>query len=148
MDGSILVKSSPDARFAAYVNRGDALPGTPFVVGVLDASTLQVRLIPGSTIGYPSEGIPSDHLAWSGDGTRVAWADVQLPTARIQSAKADATDFRVDAMLSALRVSFATDLTKMTYLAIANEPQLWVANRDGGGAALLGPSTGDVAWRP
>jgi hypothetical protein len=148
MDGSILVKRSPDARFAAFVNRGDAPPGTPFVVGVLDASTLQAKLIPSSSIGYPSEGIPSDHLAWTADSTRLAWADVQLPTARVQSAKADATDFRVDATLPALRVSFASDLSKLTYLALTSEPQLWVANRDGSGATPLGPSIGEVAWRP
>lgn len=137
---------SPDGSKALFFD--ERAPDGGCVMAIMDFATLHVTPLQGAAIGYPSEGIPSPHVAFSADGSQIYWADVPspppepgaTPSATIYRAQSDGSGLTEIATLPGLLVWFSPDLTKVAYIETAAVVTLWVADIDGSNAILIGPA--------
>lgn len=137
---------SPDGGRAAFLSGRPPRPEGGATISVLDFATLSVSPIQGSAIGFPGEGIPSNHMAFSPDGLQIFWADVTSGT--VYRARSDGTRLTKVATLPSFHIRFSPDLTKVAYVVPGSPGGLWTANIDGGDAIQIGPSRSGFAWRP
>ena len=106
---------------------------------MLDLATRKVTPVEGAVIGYPSEGIPPDHIAFSPDGAYLYWIDVvatsdQDVSGTIYRARSDGSELTQLATVKATLFAFSPDRTMVLY---SDGSALWVAGVDGGDARSL-----------
>lgn len=141
---------SPDRWAIAFLVRQ---PGARTMISVLDLATRRVSPIEDSAIGFPSEGIPFQHVALSADGTKILFADAgNARTIAIYRANRDGTNLTNLGTIDGHEVAFSPDGTKVAYL-IQGPHQVGVVNVDGGDRHVLRDATSWgghilVAWRP
>ncbi len=142
---------SPDRTKAAFLSGVAQRPVGGATISILDFATLHVTPVQDATIGFPSESIPSRHLAFSGDGSTIYWADVRLPPTDIYRATTDGGEpTKLASLVNTLDVEFSPDRTQIAYIDVTgNPPILWIANIDGSGSNEIGPifNASAFAWR-
>ena len=140
---------APDGAMAVTYTRAEEGAAFPIVVALLDFTTLSLTSIPGSSIGYPSEYIPQEHLAFEPDGTGFAWADVAWTHALFRANPDGSGLTRLSALLP-FRIAFSPDVREFAYgtTGRVGEPRfLHTANLDGSGDVRVGVASA-YAWRP
>ncbi len=142
---------SPAAGAAAVFN--PAARG--YRLAILNLSDLQSTPIARSVIGYPSDFIPQNQVAFSPDGSEVYWADRGSAPETIYKANRDGSGLTKVLELPGWFGGFSPDLTRVLYwihrrLEAGNgwANELWVANIDGSDARLLAEEVSWAAWRP
>ena len=140
---------SRDGQTAAFLVGAAERPEGGMTISVLDLASLKATPIEGAVIGYPSEGIPSDHVAFSVDGAYVYWVDAvassdQSLSSTIYRARSDGSRLTRLAALSATLVTFSPDRTKVLYF---DGSAVWVSGVDGSGARSLVQAAA-VGWPP
>ncbi|MBI4301037.1 MAG: PD40 domain-containing protein [Chloroflexi bacterium] len=144
-DNGIQFWMSLDSQSAVFISGfGEA----GLRLSILDFATLTVTPIVDSTISYPSERIPSSHVAFSPDSSHIYWADAKLPKMAVYRAQSNGTGLTTLATLPSLHMRFSSDFTMIAYVVGGNPPTLWVAKIDGSGAIQIGPLRNTFAWRP
>jgi Tol biopolymer transport system component len=143
---------SADEDTVAFV----ALRARDYRLAMLNLSDLQSTPIAASIIGYGSDFIPQNQLAFSPDGSQVYWADLggSVPPA-IYKANRDGSGLTKLFDLPGWFGGFSPDLRSMLYY-INHRPgggdrwpnELWVSNVDGSDARLLAERVSWAAWRP
>ena len=145
---------SPDGQAAAFLAGPAARPEGGVTISILDLTTRNVTAIEGAVIGYPSEAIPYDHVAFSVDGAHVYWVDVvtksgQDRSGTIYRARPDGSELTQLATVKATLFSFSPDRTMVLY---SDGAALWVAGVDGSDARSLAEVVAmgwpPAAWRP
>lgn len=137
---------SPDGSKAVF------LPFEPGLrLAVVDFETLAVAAIPDSHIGFPSEYIPAEHVAFAADGQTVFWADV-TEQADIYAAALDGTPpVKLGTIEDAVFLQFSPDRTRVVYGAGGDSPGIWTANIDASNAHVIRAANNAAfvfAWRP
>jgi dipeptidyl aminopeptidase/acylaminoacyl peptidase len=145
---------SRDGQAAAFLAGPAEREEGGVTVSILDLATLNVTPIEGAVIGYPSEAIPPDHIAFSADGAHLYWVDVvaksdEEVSGTIYRARSDGSELTQLATVGAVLFAFSPDRTRVLYTV---ESALWVAGVDGGDARSLVENVGGrwppAAWRP
>jgi Tol biopolymer transport system component len=145
---------SPDSRALAFLSGPADRPDGGHTISVLDLTTLTVTPIQGSAIGFGSEWIPDDHLAFSKDGAQIYWADVVQTAATIHGANVDGTGLTTVSTFEGSSFAFSPDLDKMAHSGreYGGLATLWVASIDGSDARVLAEGiprhVPPAAWRP
>jgi len=155
LDNGVQVWLSRGGRAAAFLSGAAQRAEGGATISILDLATRKVTAIEGAVIGYPSEGIPSDHIAFSPDGAYLYWVDVLATSGQeglsgaIHRAKSNGSELTELGVLNATLFSFSPDRTKVLY---SEGSALWVAGVDGNGARSLAEGVGvrwpPAAWRP
>ena len=122
-------------------------------ISIIDLATHKVTPIEGAVVGYPSEAIPGDHIAWSPDGAFVYWIDVvasdQDISGTIYRARSDGSGSTQLAVLSGIVFNLSPDRTKVLYY---DGTGLSVAGVDGSDVRSLVQGAGGrwppAVWRP
>jgi sugar lactone lactonase YvrE len=123
-------------------------------ISILDVATREVTPIEGAVIGYPSERIPSDHIAFSVDGTHLYWIDVvaksdEEVSGTIYRARYDGSELTQLATIKAILFVFSPDRSMVLY---SDSSALWVVGVEGGDARSLVEDTSarwpPASWRP
>ena len=123
-------------------------------ISILDLATGGVTPIGGAVIGYPSEGIPPDHIAFSPDGAYIYWIDVVATSEEdlsgtIYRARSDGPELTQLATIKAILFVFSPDRSMVLY---SDSSALWVVGVEGGDARSLVEDTGarwpPASWRP
>ena len=123
-------------------------------ISMLNLTTGGVTPIEGAVVGYPSEGIPPDHIAFSPDGAYIYWIDVVATSEEdlsgtIFRARSDGSELTQLATIKAVLFAFSPDRSMVLF---TDESALWVAGVDGGDARSLVENVGGrwppAAWRP
>ena len=145
---------SRDGQTAAFLpGKADRTEGGA-TISILNLATRKVVPVEGAVIGYPSEGIPPDHIAFSPDGAYLYWIDVvatsdQDLSGTIYRARSDGSELTQLATVKATLLAFSPDRTMVLY---SDGSALWVAGVDGGAARSLVDGVGShwppAAWRP
>jgi len=128
------------------------------VISILHLATGDATAIEGAVIGYPSEMIPPDHIAFSVDGAYLYWVDVvaksdqnlsQNLSGTIYRARSDGSELTQLGVLSAMLFTFSPDRSMVLYF---DGGALSVAGVDGGDARSLVENVGGrwppATWRP
>lgn len=153
LDNSTQFWLSRDGQTAAFLAGQAERPEGGATISILNLASRQGTPIAGAVIGYPSEGIPSDHIAFSVDGAHLFWVDVvtgeETLSGTVYRVRSDGSGLTQLATVEGVLFTFSPDRTKMVYLA---EDALWVAGVDGSDARSLveGVRGGwpPAAWRP
>jgi Tol biopolymer transport system component len=123
-------------------------------ISILDLATGGATPIEGAVIGYPSEAIPPDHIAFSPDGAYLYWIDVVAASGEnlsgtIYRARADGSELTQLGTISATLFVFSPDRSKVLY---SDSSAVWVASVDGTDVHSLVEDTGarwpPATWRP
>jgi len=123
-------------------------------ISILDLAPGGVTPIEGAVIGYPSEGIPPDHIAFSPDGAYLYWIDVVATSEEnlsgtIYRARSDGSELTQLATIKAILFVFSPDRSMVLY---SDSSALWVVGVEGGDARSLVEDTGarwpPASWRP
>jgi Tol biopolymer transport system component len=123
-------------------------------ISILDLATGGTTPIEGAVIGYPSEAIPPDHIAFSPDGAYLYWIDVVAASGEdlsgtIYRARSDGSELTQLGTISATLFVFSPDRSKVLY---SDASAVWVASVDGTDAHSLVEDTGarwpPATWRP
>lgn len=145
---------SRDGQTAAFLAGPAERAEGGVTISMLDLTTREVTAVEGAVIGYPSEGIPPGHIAFSPDGAYLYWIDVvatsdQDLSGTIYRARSDGSELTQLATVKATLFAFSADRTMVLY---SDGSALWVAGVDGGGARSLVEGVGEhwppAAWRP
>lgn len=112
-------------------------------LAVLDAHSLTVTPILGSSISYPSDHIPHDHVAIVGDS--LYWLDA---TSAWYRASLDASGLRKLGDTEASTGRFSADGAYVALVIPDMEPALILELSDGVGRVDVARSARDFAWRP
>ena len=131
-------------------------------ISIIDLITQSELTIGGSTIGFPSEYIPREHLWFSPDGSQIYYVDVAgipgspapgCPPAchsfTVYSANTNGGEpTRLGTVQGRIHASPAGG--KIAYLDTEDPPHLWVAQLDGTAAVSVAEVdlTGTFAWQP
>jgi Tol biopolymer transport system component len=154
LDNSTQFWLSRDGRTAAFLAGPAERPEGGVKISILDLATGGVTPIEGAVIGYPSESIPGDHIAFSPDGSDLYWVDVvaksdQGPAGTIYRARADGSGLTQLSVLNAILFTFSPDRNRVLY---SNGSVVWTAGTDGSNAQTLiqGVDLGSppAVWRP
>jgi Tol biopolymer transport system component len=140
---------SRDGQTAAFLAGPAERAEGGATISILDLAIGNVTPIAGAAIGYPSEGIPSEHIAFSADGAYLYWIDVvtrsgQDLSGTIYRARSDGSELTQLATIKATLFAFSPDRTMVLY---SDGGALWVAGVDGSGARSLAEGAG-VRWPP
>jgi len=123
-------------------------------ISILNLTTGGVTPIEGAVIGYPSEAIPPDHIAFSPDGAYIYWIDVVATSEEdlsgtIFRARSDGSELTQLATIKAILFVFSPDRSMVLY---SDSSALWVVGVEGGDARSLVEDTGarwpPASWRP
>jgi hypothetical protein len=131
---------SPQGRYAARYRYDEA--AQVIRMEVVELATGEARTIAGSRIGFPSEGIPAEHVKFEGD-RYLWWADVPLPEATIYRAPlgVDAPDAERIATVRAAFPLISPDFARLAYTEISTDTpapaRLFVADINGQNATLV-----------
>ena len=145
---------SRDGQAAAFLAGPAERTEGGATIAILDLATRDVTAIDGAVIGYPSEGIPPEHVTFSADGSYLYWVDVVARSGQELSgttyrARSDGSGVTQLGVLQAILFSFSPDRTMVLYF---DGNALWVAGVDGSGARSLAEGVGvrwpPAAWRP
>jgi Tol biopolymer transport system component len=145
---------SRDGQTAAFLASPAERAEGGFTISILDLATGDVTAIGGAVIGYPSEAIPPDHIAFSPDGAYLYWVDVVGTSEKdlsgtIYRARADGSELTQLGTISATLFVFSPDRSKVLY---SDSSTVWVASVDGTNAHSLVDDTGarwpPATWRP
>jgi Tol biopolymer transport system component len=153
LDNSTQFWLSRDGQAAAFLSGSAQRAEGGAAISILDLATRQATPIEGAAIGYPSEGIPSDHIAFSADGAYLYWVDVVTGeeglSGTIYRAQSDGTGLTQLAVVKGMLFAFSPDRTMVLY---SDGSTLSVAGVDGGNVRSLAEMTGGrwppAAWRP
>jgi len=138
---------SPDSWAIAFLARQPGA-GASTMLSVLDLATRRVSPVEGSAIGFPSEGIPVQHVNWSADGAKIFFVDVRLET-KVWTASRDGTGLTNLGTIGGMGASFSPDGTKVAYTDFKPKlPNVVVANADGSEPNVLADAGWPVAWQP
>jgi len=148
LDNSTQFWLSRDGQAAAFLAGPAGREEGGVVISILDLATSEVTPIEGAVIGYPSEAIPPDHIAFSPDGAYLYWVDVvsgpEAPSGSIYRARSDGSELTQLAVLDAILYAFSPDRTMLLYF---DGSAVWVAGVDGTGARALVEEVA-VGWPP
>jgi Tol biopolymer transport system component len=146
---------SRDGRTAAFLGGPAERTEGGVTISVLDLATGAVTPVEGAVIGYPSEGIPPDHIAFSPDGAYLYWVDVVTTSGQeglsgaVHRAKSDGSELTELGLINAALFAFSPDRTRVLYF---DGSAVGVAGIDGGDVHTLaeGVSVGwpPAVWRP
>jgi len=145
---------SRDGQAAAFLAGPAERAEGGVTISILDLATGGVTPIEGAVIGYPSEGIPPDHIAFSPDGAHLYWIDVvatsdEAVSGTIYRARSDGSELTQLAALKAILFVFSPDRSMVLY---SDSSALWVVGVEGGDARSLVEDTGarwpPASWRP
>ncbi|MSQ27088.1 MAG: hypothetical protein EXR51_02985 [Dehalococcoidia bacterium] len=106
---------APDGAMAVTYTRAAEGAAFPIVVALLDFTTLILTPIPGSSVGYPSEYIPHEHLVFEPSGAGFVWADVGWTNAFVRANRDGSGLSRLSALPS-IRVAFSPDIQKYAFV--------------------------------
>ena len=145
-----LTRDGQKAAFAA--GKAERTEGG-VTISILDLATHTVTPIEGAVVGYPSEAIPGDHIAFSADGAFAYWIDVvasdQDISGAIYRARSDGSQPIQMAVLSGILFNLSPDRTKVLYY---DGSALSVASVDGSDARSLVQGVGGrwppAVWQP
>jgi hypothetical protein len=141
---------SRDGQVAAFLAGPAERAEGGVVISILDLATREVTAIEGAVIGYPSERIPPDHIAFSADRAHLYWVDVVTTSGEegisstIYRARSDGSELTQLATVKAILFTFSPDRTRVLYF---DGSAVWVAGVDGGGARSLVEAVA-VGWPP
>jgi len=145
---------SRDGQAAAFLAGPAERAEGGVTISILDLTIGGATPIEGGVIGYPSERIPPDHIAFSPDGVYLYWADVvtesdQNLSGTIYRARVDGSELTELGVLSATLFTFSPDRTMVLYF---DGSAVWVAGIDGSGAHSLVEAVAlgwpPAVWRP
>ena len=153
LDNSTQFWLSRDGQAAAFLAGPAQRAEGGATISILDLATGKVTAIEGAVIGYPSEGIPSDHIAFSPDGAYLYWVDVvsdqQGLSGTIYRAKSDGSGLTQLGVVEGVLFGFSPDRTMVLF---SDGSTLWVAGVDGSDVRSLVEGVGGrwppAAWRP
>jgi hypothetical protein len=154
LDNSTQFWLSRDGRTAAFLAGPAERPEGGITISILDLATRQVTPVEGAVIGYPSERIPADHIAFSPDGAYLLWVDVvalegQRLAGTIYRSRLDGSELTQLAALNAVLFTFSPDRSRVLYFDGA---AVRTAAIDGANAQTLVESADlgspPAAWRP
>jgi hypothetical protein len=154
LDNSTQFWLSRDGRTAAFLAGPAERPEGGITISILDLATGGVTPVEGAVIGYPSERIPTDHIAFSPDGAYVLWVDVvalegQRLAGTIYRSRLDGSELTQLAALNAVLFTFSPDRSRVLYFDGA---AVRTAGIDGANAQTLVESADlgspPAAWRP
>jgi hypothetical protein len=145
LDNSVPFWILPDMSKAIFTDGG--------TMSILDFSSLKAKPFNGSSIGYPSESIPAEHLAFSSVGRYFYFANV-FPLTTYQAQINDGSVSKIAEVPNGdLSVRFSPNRAKIAF--VSHEPSvLWIGNIDGSDARKIDTMgketgfTGRFAWSP
>ena len=116
-------------------------------LAIFDLETGVEQPIPGSGIGYPSEGIPFWQLAISADGTKFYWADASSSPTLIYRANMDGSGLtRLGTVPSV--IAYVSGASLVAYPAAGKPATIIVEDLEAGIRAEVGEGFASMAWRP
>ena len=119
-------------------------------LAIYDLETGEEQIIERGTIGFPSEYIPEDQVAISGDGASIYWADASNVPAGVFYASRDERQARRLGAVPSLFVDVSTAEFAAYAGEGANPPDIPVVVADlrAGTSLEVGRGTTVMAWRP
>lgn len=158
LDNSTQFWLSPDGRTAAFDAGRAQRPEGGVTIAILDVATRQVTPIEGAVIGFPSERIPSDHIAFSADSAYLFWVDVVTGeeglSGTVYRAGSDGSGLTQLGVVKGVLFVFSPDRAKMLYSvgSVVGVAALWVAGVDERDAHPVGEVMEGhwppAVWRP
>jgi len=148
LDNGVQFWLASDGQAAAFLaGPADRVEGG-VTISILDLTTGGVTPIQGAVIGYPSERIPTDHIAFSPDGAYLYWVDVvtkadQELTGTIYRARPDGSELTQLGALNANLFIFSPDRTRVLYF---DGSALSVGGVEGGAGRLVVEEGADLGW--
>jgi Tol biopolymer transport system component len=146
---------SPDEDTVAFHALGAR--ARDYRLAMLNLSSLQLSPIAGSSIGYGSDFIPQDSLAFSRDGSDIYWVDRTDAPETIYKANRDGSGLVKLLEPPGWFGGFSPDLRSILYY-VYHRPEdanklpngLWASNIDGSDARFLAEQeqVSWAAWRP